>query len=233
MAALTTTTLNRAVSASNCKVQLVSGSGVVTGSVLFIDREAMLVSRSITSTTFEVRRGVAGSASGTHAAAAAVYIGTPDQFYLTDPIGVPVSAPQTTPWINTTTGVVWSVAGSSWVPSAVGGVGGSVSATASYPLTTSGVQTLLAAVPNDRTVIISVQVTQVFANGDGAQPTFSIGQTGTAAKFAATSVFTNAAAGATFSFAGTLTGGTALIVTAVAGTGTTETGAIRVTVIAS
>ena len=102
----------------------------------------------------------------------------------------------------------------------------------SYPVSTAGVQTLLAAADEDRQVIISVQVTEVFANGDGAQPTFEIGQTGTAAKFAATSLFTGAAAGATFSFAGVLSAGAALIVTAVAGTGTTMTGALDVTAIA-
>lgn len=106
------------------------------------------------------------------------------------------------------------------------------SASASYPVTTAGVQTLLAAADEDRQVIISVQVTEVFANGDGAQPTFEIGQTGAASKFAATSLFTGAAAGTTFSFAGVLTAGTALIVTAVAGTGTTMTGALDVTAIA-
>lgn len=109
------------------------------------------------------------------------------------------------------------------------GQAGSASATAAYPKTTSGVQTLLAAAAVDRTVIVSVQVTQVFADGGGSQPTFSIGQTGSAAKFAATARFTDAAAGATFSFAGTLTAGTDLIVTAVAAVGA-GTGALAVTV---
>jgi len=112
------------------------------------------------------------------------------------------------------------------------GIENNASASADYPLTTAGAQTLLAAADVDRVVQITVNVTEVFADGDGSQPTFEIGQTGTADKFAATSLFTGAAEGASFSFAGTLTANTALIVTAVAGTGTTETGAIRVTAVA-
>lgn len=111
--------------------------------------------------------------------------------------------------------------------------GANASATADYPESTSGIQTLLAANAAGRNVIISVEVTEVFANGDGTQPTFEIGETGSAAKFAATTVFTNAAAGSTFSFAGSLSADAAVIVTAVAGTGTTQTGALRVTAIAS
>lgn len=106
------------------------------------------------------------------------------------------------------------------------------SATAAYPLTTAGAQTLLAAQTADRRVIIVATVTQIFANGDGAQPTFTVGQTGTANKFMDTTAFASKAAGTVVVAAGTLTGGDALIVTGVAGTGTTETGAISVTVIA-
>ncbi len=99
--------------------------------------------------------------------------------------------------------------------------------------TSSGTITLLAASTVARTVVISAQVTTVFANGDGAQPTFAIGETGSTSKFAATSQFTNAAAGATKSFSGTLSANTALIITAVAATGTTSTGAMTVSVVAS
>ncbi len=105
-------------------------------------------------------------------------------------------------------------------------------ASASYTKATTGVQTLLAGAAGDRSVIIIVTIDETFANGDGAQPTFSIGQTGTAAKFAATGAFTGATAGAVKTFAGTLTGTDALIITAVAGTGTTETGGLSVTVLA-
>jgi hypothetical protein len=98
--------------------------------------------------------------------------------------------------------------------------------------TDTGTKALLAAAANDRQVIVTVNVTTVFAAGDGAAPTLSIGQTGSVSKFAATSIFVTAAAGATFTFGGTLTGGDALIATQVAGTGTTETGAYTITAIA-
>jgi hypothetical protein len=88
------------------------------------------------------------------------------------------------------------------------------SATDDFPDTTSGAQTHLAANALARRVIITVEVTEVFADGDGTQPTFEIGETGSAAKFAATSVFTGAALGATFSFGGTLTAAADLLVTA-------------------
>lgn len=92
----------------------------------------------------------------------------------------------------------------------------------------NGVTTLLAPSSLERVVIFSVTVTEVFANGDGAQPTFTLGETGDATKFAAAARFTNAAANADFSFGGVLAAGKALIVTATTGTGTTETGALRV-----
>lgn len=113
-------------------------------------------------------------------------------------------------------------------------IGAGFAGKASYTKAANGVQTsLLAALTGQaRKVIIHVLVDEVFANGDGAQPTFSIGETSAATKFAATSRFTDAAAATLFTFGGELTAGTALFVTAVAGTGTTETGGITVTVIA-
>lgn len=99
-----------------------------------------------------------------------------------------------------------------------------------YPKSTSGAQTLVAADTVDHNVLIIVTVTETFANGDGAQPTFQIGQTGTANKFAATSAFTGATVGQQFVFTGRLTATDALLVTATAGSGTTETGAIQVNV---
>lgn len=106
-------------------------------------------------------------------------------------------------------------------------------ATASYLAAATGVQaTLIAAGPVDRIVQIIVTIDTAFANGDGAQPTFKIGQTGSDAKFAATSKFTGAAAASTFAVAGILSANKDLFVTATAGTGTTETGALTVTAIA-
>jgi hypothetical protein len=54
--------------------------------------------------------------------------------------------------------------------------------------------------------MIVVTVTTAFANGDGAQPTLTIGEeSGSATKFAAAAKFTGAAGGTTFAFAGILT----------------------------
>lgn len=109
---------------------------------------------------------------------------------------------------------------------------GDDAATAAYTKVTNGVQTLVRPANIDRIVLVQSNVVTVFANGDGAQPTFTIGETGTAAKFAAAAEFTGAAAGTKKIFAGTLAAGKALIVTAVAGTGTTETGDVTITAIA-
>jgi len=100
---------------------------------------------------------------------------------------------------------------------------------ASYVTATTGAQTLNVSDTDARVVIGMVIIDEVFANGDDAQPTFSIGETDSLTKFAATNVFTDAAAGAVFTFAGTLTANKALIITATAGTGTTETGGLSVT----
>src|SRR5665213_3221183 len=65
----------------------------------------------------------------------------------------------------------------------------------SFLKTATGASTILAAAAADRVVNITVHIDTTFADGDGAQPTFSIGQTGSATKFAATSTFTAATAG--------------------------------------
>ena len=101
---------------------------------------------------------------------------------------------------------------------------------AAYAKTDSGVKTLAAASKIKRKVIIVCKVTEVFANGTGAQPTIKIGETDTDDKFAATSVFTTAALGTVFTLAGEITANKALIATYTAATGT-GTGAISITAI--
>jgi hypothetical protein len=122
------------------------------------------------------------------------------------------------------------------IQTAIDGIGGGwaallaagLGASANYAKTTSGAQTLLAADADDaRVAMIVVTVTEAFADGDGGQPTFTIGETDTATKYAATTVFTDAALGSVFVLAGTLTAVKNLIVTGVAATGT-GTGAISV-----
>jgi hypothetical protein len=225
---LSTTTLVRAVGSSDLTVQLASATAVTSiGMWLYTDSEAMKVTALPKSDgTVNVSRGVGGTPGLVHAAGLTVYVGPSYQFYQQDPEGEPPTFPYVLPWINVLNGKIWTVSGTSWVSSSSG------SGSAAFTKASAGVTTIITSTPVDRNVIISVQVTEVFADGDGAQPTFSIGQTGAATKFAATSVFTSAAAGATFSFSGVLTANTALIVTAVAGTGTTETGALTVTAVA-
>jgi hypothetical protein len=82
----------------------------------------------------------------------------------------------------------------------------------------------------DRGVLIEVTVRETFANGNGAQPTFKIGQTSTTNKFADTSAFTGLAEGSKRTFGGVLSATKDLVVTATAGTGT-ATGAITVRVV--
>jgi len=230
MATLSSTTLSLATTPSALQLTLASLSGITAGTALFLDGETVFVSSTVGSTRVNTLRGWAGSPASAHSAGVTVYIADPSQLYVLDPVGAPPSNPLVSPWINTLTGAVWEVSGGAWVRQASSSTIPDA-ATAAYPVSTDGVQTLLASAAVDRSVIIQATATAVFANGSGAQPTFKIGQTGSDAKFAATSAFTAAAAGAGFSFSGTLTANTALIVTATAGTGT-ATGALSVTVIA-
>jgi hypothetical protein len=105
---------------------------------------------------------------------------------------------------------------------------------ASYAKTTSGAQTLLAANGadnGDRVVIIHAKVTTTFADGDGGQPVFTIGETDTADKFADGTDFNDATAGDVFVYYGVLTENKALLVTGTAATGTGD-GVLAVSVIA-
>ena len=98
-----------------------------------------------------------------------------------------------------------------------------------YPKSTSGAQTLAAAdASNDRNVLIVVEVTETFADGDGAQPVVIVGETSTTNKFAANTLLASAKAGDKFVLAGKLLATTALLVTVTAATGSTSTGPIKV-----
>lgn len=110
-------------------------------------------------------------------------------------------------------------------------IGAGLGASHSYINTQDSAAILLAQVAGDRSVLIVVVVDETFANVGGTQTTFQIGQTGTAAKFADTTAFTNKTAGTVLTFAGTLTGTDNLIVTGVKAT-VTGTGGITVTVLA-
>jgi hypothetical protein len=84
----------------------------------------------------------------------------------------------------------------------------------------------------DKPCLVLVEVTEVFADGTGAQPTFKIGQTGTAEKFIASALLTGATVGQRFVGCGMISCSSEaeLLVTATVATGT-GTGAIRVTAV--
>ncbi len=103
-------------------------------------------------------------------------------------------------------------------------------ASAAYPKTTSGAQTLLAAGAVDRVVHIVVTITTTFAAGDGAVPSFNFGETDTPTKFK--SALNSGSSGTVLSYSGVLSAGKALLVTGTAATGTTSAGALAVTAIA-
>lgn len=97
--------------------------------------------------------------------------------------------------------------------------------------TDAGVKDLLVAAANDRIVTGVITVTTAFADGDGTQPTLTIGEEGgSASKFSVAADLTGKAANTKIPFAGTLTGSKKLQGTLVAATGTTSTGAYRIDV---
>lgn len=129
---LTTTTLSSAVNGSlpngttsstaQTYVFLASLTGVnppnntTIRTVLYVDREEMAVSGvSIVTNQVTVLRGYNGTLQSPHNSGATVYVGTPDQFYMFDPIGS-CNAPQTkvTPWININTGNQWTCTAGAW-----------------------------------------------------------------------------------------------------------------------
>lgn len=99
--------------------------------------------------------------------------------------------------------------------------------------TATGANDVLSAVAVDRNLVGVVTVTTALADGDGAQPTYTVGEEGgSATKFMAAASLTGGAVGLAIPFAGTLTAGKRLQVYATAGTGSTETGAVSVTAVA-
>jgi hypothetical protein len=134
--------------------------------------------------------------------------------------------------INSTTGtmrILWSGYGITEMsdPGLDAIVTAGLGASGAYASTTDGAQTLLEADSAARVVILTCVVTEAFADGTGGQPTFTVGETDTATKYAATTVFADAALGAVKVLAGTLTADKALLVTGVPATGN-GTGAIAV-----
>ncbi|MGH9257355.1 MAG: hypothetical protein ACRD3C_22575 [Vicinamibacterales bacterium] len=78
--ALNTTTLTVAVNATTQTIALASLSNIAVGHVLFVDREAMQVN-ALGTTSVTVTRGIEGTASAPHVAAALVYTGARERYY--------------------------------------------------------------------------------------------------------------------------------------------------------
>ena len=108
---LASTTLAAVVNESDTAVNVASTTGISKGIGLFVENELMsVVSVGLPSgngTMVNVLRGRGATAQRRHSNGATVYIGRPDQFYSTDPVGTPGTVVQVSPYINTTNGTVW------------------------------------------------------------------------------------------------------------------------------
>jgi len=98
---------------------------------------------------------------------------------------------------------------------------------ASYLKTTDGIQVFLPASATERFVHLVIKVTEAFANGTGAQPTFKFGEDGDDDKFAGATLLASASLGDVFNLMGVLSANKRLIITATKATGN-GTGAISV-----
>lgn len=108
---LATTTLAAPASVTDQQIKLASTSGVLPGYRLYVDRELMAVTSLGVSPWVNVRRGVDTTATAPHTSGQVVTIGTADQFYSSDPVGVPPAAVPVSPYINVLTGDFWYAQG--------------------------------------------------------------------------------------------------------------------------
>lgn len=108
---LSTTLLNVPCSASSGQVKVASTSGLTPGVRLYVDRELMSVVSLGVSPWVSVLRGVDGTTATPHASASTVTIGSADQFYASDPGGMPPDAVLVTPHINVRTGDMFRAQG--------------------------------------------------------------------------------------------------------------------------
>ncbi len=103
--------------------------------------------------------------------------------------------------------------------------------TATYLRTANGATSQVAGVVPAMIAVAIVKCVTTFATGDGAKPTFTIGVTGAATSLAGTTDFSGMTAGDVKVFTGAVATTKEVIVTAVAATGATSTGAINVTIL--
>lgn len=115
---LLTTTLNRAVGATDDRLSVASVTNILVGRRLWIDQELMEV-LSISDPWVTVRRGLDGTTSKGHSNGQTVTIGRAQEFYWQDPVGRPEPAVLVSPWINVTNGTVWYAQGDVQAPGSV------------------------------------------------------------------------------------------------------------------
>jgi hypothetical protein len=85
--ALTQTTLSAAITSGQTNFAVASATGISANTtLLFVDKEAMVVG-SIVGTTVHVQRGASGTAASAHASGAGVLLGPPNAFVAVDPQG--------------------------------------------------------------------------------------------------------------------------------------------------
>lgn len=118
---LSTTTFNATVEPGDTKLIMGSTSGLAPGVHLCVDRELIAIDR-LTGLGNEVvvKRGQDGTAASRHATNTPVYIGRADQFYSTDPVGLPPAVLPVSPYINVRAGRIWVAMGDDLGPGNAG-----------------------------------------------------------------------------------------------------------------
>ena len=127
--ALAQTRLNVPMGTGSTTATLVSATGVSSGQVLYLGREAMLIT-ALSSATATVLRGYLGTSVASHAVGTVVYAGAVAAFETTDVVfGQACSAASYWPRINAGSGQLAQCVGSLWAslegltPPAAGGTG--------------------------------------------------------------------------------------------------------------
>ena len=108
---LATATTTKVTAVADQAITVDSVASIRPGLYLYVERELMKVRAMGIGLSVWVNRGLAGTATTAHASGSTVTIGTPDQFYSTDPQGLPAGAVPVDPYINVLTGVHWTASG--------------------------------------------------------------------------------------------------------------------------
>ncbi len=104
---LSTVTLAQEVDANALEVRLVSSEGLTPGLRLYFDRELMEITFLHDSGRVTVRRGSDATFGAAHASGIDGFVGRADQFFSSDPLGIPAQSVSVTPYINAISGTVW------------------------------------------------------------------------------------------------------------------------------